>query len=653
MVQDGSPQEKQPAATGTYDSCLPHSKTHAQQHESFRVSDPFFHQIINSLEDYAIFTTDKDGYISSWNANAEYIFGYLENEIIGQNAAILFDREDQQEKTLEQELQIALKNGKEKSERWHVRHDGSRFWASALVFPLTDEEGNVRGFTGIVRDLTEKKRHEEEQEALLQELKAEKRKLADIFERAPAFMALLRGKNHVFEMVNKAYYQLVGHRDIINKSVLEALPEVKDQGYIELLDTVLATGQPFIGTEMKIDLQQVPDGPVEEHYLNFVYEPLKDGKNSWTGIIAHGYDVTDQVVARQKVEQLALQVEQQAQAFDVTLTALKDFVYTFDTSGRFTYSNNSLLNLLGLTLDEIIGKTFHELPYPEELATLLHTQIKQVVTTGDIVIDEASYTSPTGIMGYYEYIFVPIFDNDKNVVLVAGSTRDITSRKQFESQKDDFMGIVSHELKTPVTSIKAFTQVLQNRFARAGDEKATVLLGKMDAQINKLTALIGDLLDVTKIEGGKLQFNEDFFSFDELVTNVVEEIQRTTNKHNIEIQGKTQKTVHGDKDRIEQVIINFLTNAIKYSPHSDTIIVKSSYANEQVTLSVQDFGVGIPPERLQQVFERFYRVSGNETIPGIGLGLYISAEIIRRQKGSIGVESEPGKGSTFYFSLPA
>jgi PAS domain S-box-containing protein len=495
-------------------------------------------------------------------------------------------------------------------------------------------------------------RYEEERKALLQELEAEKRKLVDIFERAPAFVAILRGKNHIFEMVNSAYYQLVGHRDIIGKSVIEAIPEVKEQGFIEILDTVLATGQPFIGAEMNIELQRTPDGVMEERYVDFVFEPLKNLNGERTGIVAHGYDVTDKVVARQKIELLALQVEQQAKIFDITLTAIKDFVYTFDTAGRFTYANSPLLELLGITLDEIIGKNFHELPYPEELATLLQAQIAQVVATGEAVTDETFYSNPAGLRGYYEYIFVPVFDDNKIVVFVAGSTRDITTRKQLESQKDDFIGIVSHELKTPVTSIKAFTQVLQNRFTRVGDEKSAALLGKMDAQINKLTSLIRDLLDVTKIEGGQLQFNEGFFSFDELVDDVIEEIQHSANKYTIEKQGATNKTIYGDKDRIEQVIINFLTNAIKYSPHAGKIIVKSFSEKGHVTLCVQDFGVGIPKENLQQVFERFYRVSGNETIPGIGLGLYISAEIIRRQGGTIWVESELGKGSTFCFSLP-
>lgn len=651
MVQGDSIKQGQQSNSDTHSSHLSNAETR-EHHKGLPISHPYLEQILDAIEDDAVFTTDKDDLTTLWNAGAGQLFGYTHEEIIGQNVALLFTPEDRNKNISAEERRAAIKDRRAKAERWHVRKDGSRFWASSTVLPLSDEMGNIQGFARIVRDFTGKKRDEEARNMLMRELETEKRKLVDVFERAPAFIAILHGQMHIFDMINSSYYQLVGHREIIGKSVREAIPEVEDQGYIALLDDVLATGQPFIGKEMKVGLQRVPGGVVEERYVDFAFEPLRDLYDNRIGIVAHGYDVTEQVVARKKAEQLALQLEQQARTFDITLAALKDFVYTFDTAGHFTYANRSLLDLLGITLDEIIGKSFHELPYPEELATLLQTQIEQVAVTGKAVTDETSFTSPAGVRGYYEYIFVPIFDDDKNVILIAGSTRDITARKQLENQKDDFMGIVSHELKTPVTSIKAFTQVLQHRFAQAGDERSTALLGKMDAQINKLTSLIGDLLDVTKIEGGKLQFNEDNFDFDELVTEIVEEIQRTTNKHTIEKIGRAEKTVFGDRDRIGQVISNMLTNAIKYSPHSEKIIVKTQGHAESVIFSVQDFGVGIPEGRQQQVFERFYRVSGNDTIPGIGLGLYISAEIIKRQNGKIWVESEPGKGTIFYFSVP-
>ncbi|TLD41889.1 MAG: Chemotaxis protein methyltransferase CheR [Candidatus Jettenia ecosi] len=245
--------------------------------------------------------------------------------------------------------------------------------------------------------------------------------------------------------------------------------------------------------------------------------------------------------------------------------------------------------------------------------------------------------------------------------LILLSIEDITERKKaeeerrwLERQKDEFIGIASHELKTPVTSIKAYTQILQHRFQKAGDMKSAEMVGKMDAQIDKLTSLIGDLLDVTKIEGGKLQYHEGPFDFNELIGEIVEEMQRLTTKHTLVQQLTKSRTITGDRDRIGQVITNFLSNAIKYSLHADTIIIKTKTDKEGVTLCVQDFGCGISKSDQEKLFKRFSRIiaSDQKAYPGMGLGLYITSEIIKRHNGKIWVESEKGKGSTFCFSLP-
>ena len=261
----------------------------------------------------------------------------------------------------------------------------------------------------------------------------EHQRFTNIFENAPAFVCVLRGKKHIFELANKKYYQLIGERDIIGKSVEEALPEVVGQGFIEKLDTVLTNGKAVMGQEVKVVLKGKSKNTQDERFVNFIYQPIKEQDGSVTGIFVHGVDITEQVIARQKLEQLAHKIEVQAQTFDLTLTALQDFVYTFDRKGRFTYSNKPLLDLLGITLEEIMGKTFHDLPYPKELATQLHKQILTVIKTGKPITDETSYTNPAGVKGYYEYIFMPVFDAKKNVTMVAGSTRNITERKEIES----------------------------------------------------------------------------------------------------------------------------------------------------------------------------------------------------------------------------
>src|SRR5476651_1026367 len=242
--------------------------------------------------------------------------------------------------------------------------------------------------------------------------------------------------------------------------------------------------------------------------------------------------------------------------------------------------------------------------------------------------------------------------NKTSLILLA--IEDITERKQLEQQKDEFISIASHELKTPITSVKAYTQILGQRFQKAGDMKSAELIGKADSQLDKLTNLIGDLLDITKLEAGGIQFHESYFDFNELIENTVEELQRTTEKQHIVKELQPSRTVYGDHDRLGQVLTNFISNAIKYSPAADKIIVKTAIDKNNTTLRVQDFGVGLLQEDQAKVFERFYRVGGPDqaTYPGLGLGLYIASEIIKRHKGRVWVESKPGKGSTFCFSLP-
>jgi signal transduction histidine kinase len=230
----------------------------------------------------------------------------------------------------------------------------------------------------------------------------------------------------------------------------------------------------------------------------------------------------------------------------------------------------------------------------------------------------------------------------------------LAEQKGLQRQKDEFIGIASHELKTPVTSIKAYTQVLEKILTQKGDLKEAAMMGKMDAQLSRLTSLIADLLDVTKMNSGRLQFNNTDFDLNEMIRFVVEDLQRTTDQHVIKEHYTEVGKVYADKERLEQVLTNLITNAIKYSPCGDEILVSSRLEDDHIVVSVEDHGIGISKENLEKVFEQFYRVSGKmqHTFPGLGLGLYISSEIIRREGGRLWAESVEGEGSTFSFSIP-
>lgn len=247
-----------------------------------------------------------------------------------------------------------------------------------------------------------------------------------------------------------------------------------------------------------------------------------------------------------------------------------------------------------------------------------------------------------------------VYDTKGKAKRMLGVNMDITERKRLELQKDEFIGVASHELKTPVTSIKAYTQILLKRFGQKKDLSSLQLLSKMDSQVNRLTTLIHDLLDVTKIESGHLPLNKQEFNYDELVQEIVDEMQDVSAKHQIVIEGKTGQIVYADRDRVGQVLVNLISNAVKYSPGADKVIIRNSNGGSFVKTGVQDFGIGIPADKTDKVFQRFFRVGGakNNTYPGLGLGLYITSEIIKRLNGKIWVESEIENGSTFYFQLP-
>lgn len=240
------------------------------------------------------------------------------------------------------------------------------------------------------------------------------------------------------------------------------------------------------------------------------------------------------------------------------------------------------------------------------------------------------------------------------IALSLDNARLYSEAQKAITLRDDFISIASHELRTPVTSLKLYVQVLQKQLASRGEESLARSFSKMDAQLNKLTLLIQDLLNVSRIELGKLDFQEDWFDLNEVVKETVEQIQPTTSKHRIRIEGKISRPVWGDVDRIGQVLTNLLTNAVKYSPQADTIIVRLTTAHDGAVVSVQDFGIGIEKEHLAHIFDRFYRVNDpqEKTYPGLGIGLYIAHEIIKGHGGTLTAESEKEKGSLFSFTLP-
>jgi signal transduction histidine kinase len=246
----------------------------------------------------------------------------------------------------------------------------------------------------------------------------------------------------------------------------------------------------------------------------------------------------------------------------------------------------------------------------------------------------------------------PLKDTQEKIVGLSAIVRNISAQKEQEKLKDEFISMASHELKTPITSMKMFLDILSNYLGKENNE-AQVYVKRIEDQANKMKDLVNDLLDVSRIGTGKLRFNNENFRLDEIVKDTIESIQPAAKKHTLFFKDSISLPVYGDKFRIYQVVTNLLNNAIKYSPRSNKVIITAKAVKDQAVVSVRDFGIGIAKDKQKKIFEKLYQVTDPEvkTFPGLGMGLYISNEIVLGHKGKMWVKSKKGKGSTFYFSL--
>jgi excisionase family DNA binding protein/PAS domain S-box-containing protein len=515
-----------------------------------------------------------------------------------------------------------------------------------ILSPIFAEDGSVEFVAGTSIETTKRRLMEQALREAEQRIQAERQKLYDLFMQAPAIIVVLRGPDHIIDLANPLALQFIGtYRSLIGKPIREAIPELEGLGFHEMLDTVFQTGKSITGNEIPAQLDRTGAGTLEKLYFNFVYQPSYNATSEIDGVIIFATEITKNILERKRAED-------SEERLRVLANSMPQLAWSARSDGAIDFFNERVNEYATISQNEESTYEWQAIIHPDDSAEAIHDW-DHATRTGSVFEHELRLQMKDGTYRWHLARGLPIHDAQGSVLRWYGTQTDIEQLKRLDQQKNNFLGVVSHELKTPVTSVKAFAEVLESRFRKAGDEKNALLLGKMHTQMGKLTQLIGDLLDVAKLEAGKLQFHQVSFAFDDLVQDMIEEVQRTT-ALTIQREGITSATVYGDRERIGQVLTNLLTNAIKYSPNATKVVVTSSCTQQEVTLCVQDFGIGIAKEKLPQVFERFFRVAGTreETFPGLGLGLYVSAEIIQRHGGKIWVESVKGSGSTFCFTLP-
>ncbi len=481
-----------------------------------------------------------------------------------------------------------------------------------------------------------------------QAVQSNEQRFHSLMNHSPVAMGMLSGSDLIIEMANLPLLNIwyKSAEEVIGKPLLKAFSNPYQQSYPEHLKKVLLTGKAYNNPEEILWIQG-PNGPLKS-VLNLTYTPITDTKGQVTSILLTGIDITDQVHYRQTMNHAQEQFKLAIESAELGTWNFDAATRSFQPSGRFK---------------ELYGYyNYEEMPDNAAISQITAEYREKVITAinaafdgnEDFKIDYPIVRAHSNEISWMQANGKLYRDGNGKPEHLSGIILDITDQKQQIAQQNDFIAMASHELKTPVTSIKGLAQVIELMLRKEGNFKMADMALKLQNQVGRLITLIGDLLDITKLQAGKLQFDESWFDFNTVVADTIDEMQRTTDKHDIFSNLNFHGQIFGDKERIRQVIINFISNAIKYSPEADTIIVNTTVNSGYVELYVKDFGIGIDRRHLKKVFDQFYRVTGSseKKFKGLGLGLYISSTIIQRSGGKIWADSEVGSGSTFCFSLP-
>jgi two-component system sensor histidine kinase VicK len=524
---------------------------------------------------------------------------------------------------------------------------------------VNDESGKPGGVLVICNETTNRVKileavQESQRHIAIAKAEAERQydRLKRFFMEVPAGICILNGPDMIFEMINPSYQELFPGRELLGKPLMEALPELEGQRIWGLLQDVYNNDKTFEGNALYVPLARQHDGPVEDRYFNFIYQTRHNIHNEVDGILVFVFEVTDIVLTKNDLEKAQ-------DTLQFALLAAELGTFDLDLENDTLDWNTRCRALFGITHHDTVTyeKDFMGGLHPDDRdrirEAIAHT-LNRSVSNGDYDVEYRTIGVEDEKIRWVRAKGKAYFDGNDKAVRLVGAALDITEQKSDELRKNDFIGMVSHELKTPLTSINAYVQLLMKKAMKLEDDFMDNALDKVNQQIKRMTAMINGFLNISRLEAGKIHLDKQDFDIEQLVRIIIEETQMTTTIHNIEFSSCKPIVIHADQNKIGAVISNLLSNAVKYSPKGKNIIITCELQEDHVRVSIKDEGMGIKAQDIEKLFNRFYRIETKHTehISGFGIGLYLSAEIIRHHNGRIWVESQSGIGSTFYFTLP-
>lgn len=611
---------------------------------------------LSSIGDAAL-ATDMEGKITFLNSVAEKLTGWPVSLALGQpiekvlniiNEATRLPSENLVRRVLREGKVVGLAN-----HTILIARDGTERPIEDSAAPIRDYKGRIAGMVMVFRDVTEARAEERTRENLLAQVQLERTRLDDLMTNVPGVVWEAWGKpdeaNQHINFVSPYVETMLGYTTDEWVSTPNFWLTIVHPDDREIAAKVAAdrfkTGESGANRFRWIR----KDGRVLDVETHDVI--TKDDNGVPIGMRGVTMDVSERKALEDKVR---IQSESQQAMLKTMVDGMPIGLALLDKNARIINMNPqwALMTNAG---DDAVGKLIYDI----NAAFAERKPYYERVLNGETIdLNDFPYNIPGDNTIYYRDIHLrPVRGADGSIDGMLNAVIDVTERHELDNQKDALLALASHELKTPITTIKGYSQLALRSTSQLGDEKLRRTLSTIDEQATRLTRLVNEMLEVSRIQSDTLPLHEDNFDICEVVQQVVESLATTAPEFEIVLEGLDKPiSVFADRGRIEQVVTNLVQNALKYSGESRRIEVSAHLdePGENITVSVRDYGVGIPKDQQAQVFMRFFRASNvfATSYSGLGLGLYISQEIITRHGGRLWLDSEEGEGSTFYFTLP-